>query len=408
MNEDLLFRTATYEDILEKRAEALVVWGAGSPVAEKIFQRLGKHITHVIDNKKSLHGSSWHGLEIHPVSHLSHLFSREASTQVIVCTNDLSGVEKQARLLGFPLDNMIITEHLEQFIPVSQLASVNVDFLFSVGAVKGEHTDTASGLYKSSTQDLSNGKEPTQILEGPCHGLAVLNDGYLVSSEYHGVVKLGKELQNLGSFDIQGSRRVHGLSVSGDTIAVAYNGTDEVAILDSRGEELSVFPISDKRHLLGSNQHHLNDVLIQGDSVYVSMFSLTGNYRKGKYDGAVLEYNWRTGHCYGPVFSDLRMPHSISTFDGRLFVLDSLRGNLVDASGEVIASFKGFARGLAKRKDLFLVGQSPNRNSGNSIGLSNTIGIDCSITVWDSASKLASDFALPKNFSEIHGIVCIE
>ena len=69
-------------------------------------------------------------------------------------------------------------------------------------------------------------------------------------------------------------------------------------------------------------KHHCNDLLAFGHSVYVSMFSITGNFSESDiYDGGVLEIDIESKEVVGPVIKDLWMPHNIMQFGGSMVVL---------------------------------------------------------------------------------------
>ena len=55
--------------------------------------------------------------------------------------------------------------------------------------------------------------------------------------------------------------------------------------------EIDVYDTDNKIDQIKEPQHHCNDCHIIGDSVYVSMFSYTGNYKKDVFDGCVLEFD---------------------------------------------------------------------------------------------------------------------
>src|SRR5690606_18396230 len=122
------------------------------------------------------------------------------------------------------------------------------------------------------------------------------------------------------------------------------------------------FSISQKRQRDGEPAHHINDVLAVGGSVYVSMFSLTGNWKRGIYDGGILEFDAETLQPVGPVANGLWMPHSIELVGDSMAVLDSLRGALLKNNLQEVGRFPGFMRGLSHDGRFFYIGQSRNRN----------------------------------------------
>ena len=58
-----------------------------------------------------------------------------------------------------------------------------------------------------------------------------------------------------------------------------------------------------------------------GDSLYVSMFSISGNWRLGLYDGGIIEFDIDSLEFKNPVLRDRWMPHNPMIIGGKLFLL---------------------------------------------------------------------------------------
>ena len=183
---------------------------------------------------------------------------------------------------------------------------------------------------------------------------------------------------------------------------------DAVLILDNNFEIVDEIKISEKKKKTGSPQHHANDCLVIDDSLYISMFSFTGNWRKDIFDGVVLEYDIETNNLIGVVIKDLWMPHNIKFIEGSLHVLNSLQGELKTNNAQVIGEFPAFTRGLDHDGIFYYIGQSRNRNYSKNIGVSNNISIDAGVIVFDSKTKASRFLQLPPRVSEIHSILLID
>ena len=116
--------------------------------------------------------------------------------------------------------------------------------------------------------------------------------------------------------------------------------------------------VSEKFARQGAPCHHVNDVCAIGSSLYVTIFSQTGNWKQDVFDGAVLEFDTRTHDIVGAVVTDLWMPHSVDFIEGSLTVLDSLRGQLKRENAVSVGQFPGFYRVLAYDGQYFYVGQT--------------------------------------------------
>ncbi len=104
---------------------------------------------------------------------------------------------------------------------------------------------------------------------------------------------------------------------------IACSYLDAVLVLDEEFTIQDEIKISNKYSSNSEPHHHINDCWTDGYSLYVSMFSLTGNWKKEVYDGGVLEFDLESKSCNGAVMQNLWMPHNISFVDGCLTILDS-------------------------------------------------------------------------------------
>ena len=150
--------------------------------------------------------------------------------------------------------------------------------------------------------------------------------------------------------------------------------------------------------------HHCNDNYAQGNSLFVSMFSSTGQWKLDRFDGCIAEFDIETGERLPDVFSGLYMPHNITIIDNSLHILDSLPGHLRFNNLSVQGTFPAFTRGLTRNKGLYYIGQSKNRNYSRVIGVSNNISIDCGVIVFNPELKASRFLQFPNTIGEIHAV----
>ena len=134
------------------------------------------------------------------------------------------------------------------------------------------------------------------------------------------------------------------------------------------------------------------------------MFSSTGNWKNGVYDGCVAEFNIETGERSKDITNGLYMPHNICHINGSLHVLDSLPGHLRADNFNIIGTFPAFSRGLDFNKGFFYVGQSKNRNFSKVLGVSNNISVDCGVIIFHPEIKVSRFIPLSMKIGEIHSI----
>ena len=151
--------------------------------------------------------------------------------------------------------------------------------------------------------------------------------------------------------------------------------------------------------------HHINDCYVNDGSVYVSMFSETGNHIYDIYDGAVVEYDIVTKKKLGTPIKNLWMPHNICMRNNDFYILDSLRGNLLGNNMSILGTFAAFTRGLDLYDDLFFIGQSKNRNFLKTLNIKNNNAIDCGVIVFNNKTKSSRFFQFDPRVSEIHSVL---
>lgn len=167
---------------------------------------------------------------------------------------------------------------------------------------------------------------------------------------------------------VTGSISCHELAWGDDGLWVVNTAFSCLAQLDDRHSFVPRWRPPFVSALTAQDRCHLNGLAMRdGRPAFVSMFARTdepGGWRENRNEtGTVLDV--ASGE---PVTTGLAMPHSPRWHDGRLYVLNSGYGRLehVDvATGEraVVATFPGYARGLAFHRGLAFVGLSRIRET---------------------------------------------
>jgi uncharacterized protein (TIGR03032 family) len=157
---------------------------------------------------------------------------------------------------------------------------------------------------------------------------------------------------------------------------------------------------------------HLNGLaVVDGEPRYATALGRSDapqGWRQGKETGGVL-----LDVASGEVIADgLAMPHSPRVYDGRLFVLLSATGELVEvdpASGrhEVVRRIDGFVRGLARAGDYLFVGSSRIRkqHTFGDLGLADDDKAFCGITVLHlPTGSFVGDMRYVRSCEEIYDV----
>ena len=381
-------------------SDQLVLFGAGT-VAGKVVKHLAGLDFTVVDNSRAIQGTTFEGRLVQAPA---DAIIPGADQLFVICTTAVVEVLAQLSDIGVDIDRQVaVPPHLANFLPIARLKDFTTQLLFTSGAAgPSENAQAGGGLFVADFPEL---EAPRQVLHGACHGLIRLDDGsWLVTTDDQGVVRLSAGYELVASQELPRGWRPHGVAVDDDGIPfVVATGRDSVLALNKNLGMVDEIPLN-PHPMGGSHQHHVNDIAWQDGRLFVSMFSRSGNWRRGIYDGVVAEVDTKSRKLGETVVQDLYMPHSVSFFDEQLYVLDSLRGDIRGHNADVIGHVPGFARGLDFADGLMLVGQSQNRNAGLVIGTSNTISVDTAITLFDPLTRMSTTSRLPAGFSEIHAV----
>jgi hypothetical protein len=190
---------------------------------------------------------------------------------------------------------------------------------------------------------------------------------------------------------------------NGKKILVADASLDTIFLYDAEKFLLcETIPIS---HKSNTGQHHINDLCVIGDSLYVSYFSQSGNYKRGVLDGGISEINLNdTTKAPFPVISNLWMPHSIAYLDGNMCYCDSMRGAIYITSQNPAGVFPGFIRGIDFDGRFYFIGQSEPAYMSRLFGISNNIMMNAGIYIFDNVTKVSRFHVIPE-FVNIHDVI---
>lgn len=381
-----------------------VIFGAGH-LCHKTLLRLQKCPTCIVDNSGNLWNTEQENIKINAPDYLK---SKSPKPFVIICTTSFPEVVNQIRSLGYADDtDFCVSPLLNDWRTIEELQSHRASLLFTSGLSSSGTSAAVGGLYHLKSQ----GKEYalTHIIEGSAHGITKVGDFIYLIEDSLGIIELTPDLEITRSNRLPAGSRPHGLTWSDVTgsFYVPCSYLDQVLELNQSLEVTRTFDISKKASMQHGPHHHVNDCLAWGGSLFVSMFSLTGNWKKDVFDGGIVEFDILSGQRIGIFANGLWMPHNIANVDGSMAVLDSLPGDLLYGNLRQSGSFPGFTRGLSWGDEYFYIGQSRNRNFSAQIGISKNISLDSGIVIFDNATKLSKTLDLPDSITEIHGILSI-
>jgi len=368
---------------------------------EKSIGYLRKNPSYVVDNNRYEQGQVEQGLKIYKPEKLK--FESKSSIFVIITTTGFQDVENQLLNYGFlPGENFCVSPSLKNL----QLMSKIQKHAKSVYFTCSDQPERGGGLYRFNL--LTNIKD--LLLKGHCHGIARDGDHIILVDDEVGLRVMNKKLETIRKIHLPKKSRPHGVAVceKKNRIFVVFSGRDSIGIYNlGKGKFLQEVSISDKFKKRGTPHHHLNDCAIFGDSLFVSMFSSSGNWKIGVFDGAIYEFDIKSNSFRAPAVSGLWMPHSPTIIDGVLHYCDSMRGDLLEMSWKKICNFNGFVRGIAWDGEYFYIGQSAHRYIDRIIGIQKNISLDTGITLLDKTTGLTKFFAIP-DLTDINSVLFLE
>lgn len=377
----------------------IVLFGSGN-IAEKTIDMLGADsVEFVVDNSIDLQGGFLRGKPVSSPSKISKTF------RVLICTTDISSVTAQLKGLGLVPDiDFFVSPLLNDLLAIAELEEIEKDIYFTSGAMPSESGAWGGGLFRCSLRGSSYNVQ--KLHAGQCFGIIKEEKSLLFVDTNSGIFRTnGEKLEKVAN--LPKHARAHGISYNRDLerYYVGCSKFDQVMELDKDFNEVRRLTVSRAVGREGQAVHHVNDVTSVGGSLYVTMFSATGSWKKDVFDGCIAEIDLNTGKRLGDIAVGLYMPHNVGFIDGSIHVLDSLRGNLCFGNLMPQATFSGFTRGLDYVDGLYFVGQSKNRNYSRVIGLSNNTSIDCGIVIFDPNLKVSRFLQFPPEIGQIHGIM---
>jgi hypothetical protein len=377
-----------------------ILFGSGNIAGKTLRNLKPETVECIIDNSTSLQGGKYQDKNILSPSDVDF-----SGKKILICSTAITDISAQLDDFGL-IENVdyFISPILNDLLAISALESLQSTFYFTSGTAVSNSKEYGGGFY-SCTVDKSN-VSLKKIHSGPCYGAERVGEKiYFVDTDngihcYDGIkVKF--------VCDVPSGARAHGISYNEDNsnFYVTCSYRDSVLEYDSNFELLREFSLSSKLETMNEPAHHCNDNCAVGNSLFVTMFSSTGNWKLDKFDGCIAEFDINSGQRLPDVETNLYMPHNIKIINGSIHVLDSLPGHLRFNNLAVQGTFPAFTRGLGYSNGLYYVGQSKNRNFSRVIGLSNNVSIDCGIIVYDPELKVSRFLQLPYAIGEVHTIV---
>lgn len=389
------------ELITDTQGKKIIFWGRGDWV-EKTLLYFACDKAFVIDNNKNEQGGREHDMDIYGPEQLKVIFADKKNYHIVLTTTDFYNVSAQLESYGYvPGTDFSVTPLMLNQKILAEIRSYDKKVLLSSSDPEMDDPQLGGGLYVYDTKTLQYEKK----MSGIAQGFAFLDDKIYVIDDNRGLRCLSRDFTvEYETLVLPQKCRAHGISLCPKTrrIFINFSGQDAIGVVDIDQWKLSdTLPISDKYSRTKIAHHHINDNWVDGDSLYVSMFSISGNWKKGAYDGGIIEYDLLEKKVRGVVVANLWMPHNPKMIKGMLCYCDSMRGNFHTTSWKVSSHFNGFIRGIDFDGRFYLIGQSVHRYFDRMKEFSNNIALDTGFFVYDEENKGCKFYAMPHHL-DIH------
>jgi hypothetical protein len=393
------------QDVIKRSiGKKIILFGAGN-IAEKTSRIFDStQILCIIDNSINLHGNKQLGVEVKDPVYLESINKNEVF--ILICSTSFVEISDQLNSQGFTAQrHYAVSPILNDLRIIEEMETINQQLLFTSGAPARPGEKFGGGVY--ALDICGENWECNKIIDGNCYGMIPFEDNFIAIDTDIGIFEFDKNLNILRSSKLPNHSRAHGVAYNknNSSFYITCSYLDSVLVLDKEFNHKDIINLSNKNNLGNPPNHHCNDCFIHNNSLYISMFSISGNWKIDVFDGGILEVDTITNKVIGQLTSDLWMPHNVKIINGGMYVLDSLKGQLKGNNFQVIGDFPAFTRGLTHDKNYFYVGQSRNRNYSRNLGLSKNISIDAGIVIFDEVTKVSRFVQVSPKISEIHSIV---
>jgi hypothetical protein len=260
------------------------------------------------------------------------------------------------------------------------------------------------GLYvanfKNGTYSLK------KVFNVESRGIAKYKDQYVLVSKDE-IFILNKALNVIETKKLAKMLDLHGVAIYNDQAFIVETKTNAIGIYNLKNmekvDEIKFSPEND-------DVCHINDICIQDDKAYISMFSYYASnsfpsiFKDGNTKGVIVEYSLLLRKTTRIMQKNLFQPHSIKKYNGELYYCSSANFH-VQKNEEIIFKGLGYLRGLDIKNEIIFIGQSESRHVDMLLKEHHNILFDCGIYIHNLNTKISSFIHVPSK--EIYQILII-
>jgi hypothetical protein len=387
----------------------VVLFGKSEDWANKTLRMRSFPVAYIVDNNENLHGTTVEGVEVFSPSKLKD--EKKDELFILITSGAYESIIPELLDYGFVAGehfcNVPLMNNLKTLTDIHShkqrlLVSAPDHHVYSQ---MDKNSSIGGGIYLYDTESM----ETQKVISGSFHQISRGIDCFYAIHHFEGVFILSSDLKEVDHFPLDKNSKPHGVTFcpNRNLIFAACSGLDKIAIYDASSfKKVDEIWMSDRINKMETEQHHINDVCVLDDSLFVSMFSFSGYWTNNVFDGGIVEYSLEDFTKKHVLVRDLWMPHSVRILDGNLCFLDSMRGNFHLTDKKVSGHFPGFIRGLDTDGQYYYIGQSEARYFDRLEGLSNSILLNSGFYLFDDRTKATKFFSMSHLVRQVHD-VCV-
>lgn len=368
------------------KGRKVYLYGRSEDWVHKAVLKLPNELNGIIDREVEYHGKEYKGLTILPLELIEDI----QSCYFVITAGDFGGIIESLTNKGLkPGVDFSCSPDFRDYQVLEQIKSYETKILFSSSdyndSTRARGSKKGGGLFVLETP---SGKI-SRVATGSFRQFE-RSDEFIYAVEYveKKLVKFDLSFNIVAKVDLV-KPNFCGLAVNHNEglLYLANAGSDEILTYDLKTlTELA----RRKFHTNGlGSEHHVNDLCFYNDVLYCSYFSFCGGFKRGVFDGGVSAIDVKNPESTPTqLIGNLWKPHTPKFIDGKLVVLDSMRGRILSGSPKPIGSFPGFVRGLIKNEKYWAIAQSEDMYITDRMSMTDeAILLNSGIYIFDEESK---------------------
>ena len=389
---------------IKKDDLTLVVWGKSEDWLPKVLRKQRPEL--IIDSNKSLDGEEFEGI---PIVSPDKINTKDwKKYYVVICTSAFVAVTNELISYGLTQNiNFSVIPDLKDIQLVEDVASFEHEFLATSSDHDGMGTQRGSslggGIYYCKLD--SNGLIFEKKLSGQYREIKFHDDKfYAVDGFSNKLTVFDKDYKILENIDLKYSNCC-GIEIIDNYIYIANSSRDSIIVLDSNLAQIEESFISELSSEKGNSRHHINDLSSVNGQLIVTMFSYSGFWRNGVFDGHLVSLNSEL-KIDRILYSGLSQPHTPRLYDGEVSFADSFAGELVHGTKGTILQVDGFVRGIEKVGPTWILGQSQTLYLERRVGRSGKVFLNTGVYIYNEDSKIYAFHAM-HGIKNIHSLIAL-